>query len=301
MRAGWRLILQFFFWVLIMACGVFAVHLATDIPILPQWGITIIQTVAVVGSVWIMSLAVDREPLKSYGLQIKEKIWWRELALGLLFGALAMSAIYVVELRAGWAHSGGWGWNRFDRGSFPLRFMSYLGLMLLVGFEEELMFRGYQIKTLCQGLSSPGLAKLVTGGLAIIISSVIFGIMHIQNPNATWVSTVNIMVAGIMLALPYLITGRLGLSIGIHIAWNFFQGGIYGFSVSGLPFRYSVFQVQQHGPKLWTGGAFGPEAGLMGLFGILLLIAGEYWYLSRRTTDKTSGLLITGTGETVKT
>lgn len=294
MRAGWRLVLQFFFWIFIMACGVFGFHLISSIPIIPEWGMTIVQTAAVLLSVWIMSVVVDHEAFRSFGLQLSQKIWWRELALGLVFGAIAMTAIYLTENWAGWVHTEGWGWNRFDQGSFLLRFMGYLGIMILVGFEEELMFRGYQLKTLCQGLNSPKLAKIVIGGLAVIISSVIFGLMHSLNPNASWVSTINIMGAGVMLALPYLVTGRLGLSIGMHITWNFFEGGIYGFAVSGMPFRFSVFQVQQHGPGIWTGGAFGPEAGIMGLFGILLLIGGEYLYLSRANTDKTAGLLAGG-------
>ena len=88
----------------------------------------------------------------------------------------------------------------------------------------------------------------------------------------------NIVAAGLMLGLPYLLTGKLGLSIGLHIGWNLFQGNVFGFPVSGFePSGATVFAIEQAGPPILTGGAFGPEGGLLGLLvigaicGIILL------------------------------
>jgi len=83
-----------------------------------------------------------------------------------------------------------------------------------------------------------------------------------------------------LFGIAYALTGRLALPVGVHIAWNFFQGNVFGFPVSGTTFpaeTVTFFSIQQTGPELWTGGAFGPEGGLLGLFaivaGILLILA----------------------------
>ena len=79
------------------------------------------------------------------------------------------------------------------------------------------------------------------------------------------------MIAGIFLALGYILTGQLGLSIGLHITWNFFQTAVFGFPVSGMKAHPATFIAVQQGGSDWiTGGAFGPEGGLIGLAAIVL-------------------------------
>jgi hypothetical protein len=108
-----------------------------------------------------------------------------------------------------------------------------------------------------------------------LISSAVFGALHLSNPHASWVAAVGILFAGLFLALGYLRTGQLWLSIGLHIGWNFFEGVVFGFPVSGTA-SYPLLRIQVSGPPLWTGAAFGPEAGLIVmpaiLFGALLIL-----------------------------
>jgi hypothetical protein len=96
----------------------------------------------------------------------------------------------------------------------------------------------------------------------VIGSSVIFAALHLGNPGANWMGFIGIFCAGMLLAFAAVRTGRLWLSIGIHIGWNFFEGVVFGFPTSGVAI-YSLLRIHVTGPVLWTGGAFGPEAGLI--------------------------------------
>jgi hypothetical protein len=110
-----------------------------------------------------------------------------------------------------------------------------------------------------------------------------FGLLHIFNPNATWVSTAGIFFAGVYLAYGYIRTKQLWLPIGLHIGWNFFEGVVFGFPVSGLDI-YALTRITVNGPDLWTGGAFGPEAGLIVLPALLLGGFLIFLYTRIRTT-----------------
>ena len=115
------------------------------------------------------------------------------------------------------------------------------------------MSRGYHLQTLSSGLN------LFWG---LILSSAIFCAIHLANPNATWIAALGIFFAGLFLGYAYIQTGQLWLSMGLHLGWNFFEGVVFGFPVSGLDI-YHMIRIHVSGPELWTGGNFGPEAGLI--------------------------------------
>ena len=175
-----------------------------------------------------------------------------------------------MERALGWVHVTGIAQSVANRIPFPVGMAGAAISYLCVGIYEELAFRGYVLRNLAEGLRGTLRGARPAVIAAWLLSAVIFGLAHGGNPGATWVSNVQLMLAGLFLGLGYLLTGELAVPIGLHIAWNFFQGAVFGFPVSGVPQQVSLFAISQGGPDLWTGGPFGPEAGLMGLLALIL-------------------------------
>ncbi len=240
---------------------------------------------AFVLSVWLAGRFLDRRPFANFGFHF-DKNWWADLGFGLALGAFLMLIIFVIELAAGWITITG----TFETRQPDATFLGALALPLLtflsVGFYEELFSRGYQLQNIAEGLSGKVISSQVAILVATLLSSAVFGVLHAGNPNASVVSTINLVIAGVFLALGYILTGELAISIGLHITWNFFQGNVFGFPVSGGDYRSATFMaIQQGGPDVWTGGAFGPEAGLIGLamiiIGSLLIALWVRWRYGR--------------------
>ncbi len=233
--------------------------------------------VAVLLSVWLAGRLLDRRRFADFGLRFGRN-WWIDFGFGLLLGALLMLAVFLIELAAGWVTVKGTLVTDNPNVPFAAAILPPLLLFLAVGFYEELFSRGYQLRNMAEGLNWRVIGPRGAIVIALLFSSAVFGLLHVFNPNASFISTFNIFVAGgILLAMGYLLTGELAIPIGVHITWNFFQGNVFGFPVSGGDYRWATFiSIEQGGPDLWTGGAFGPEAGLIGLAAILvggLLIA----------------------------
>lgn len=223
---------------------------------------------------------VDRRPWDFSGLQISST-WTKECIAGILIAAGVMGLIFLTQWQSGTLEITGFAWERSFEQHWLIPFGVFLIQMMSVGFYEELMARGYLIPNITEGFSLGNITSQKATIIAILISSSIFGLLHAGNPNASTTAVVNIILAGVMLAVPYVLTGRLALPIGLHFSWNFFQGGIFGFRVSGLEIRSSILQIQQGGPDWWTGGAFGPEAGVIGIIGILLILGISILYLKQ--------------------
>jgi membrane protease YdiL (CAAX protease family) len=235
--------------------------------------------VAAIASVWLAGRFLDHRPFSGFGLRLKDRDWWLDLGFGLFLGSLLMTGIFLVELEAGWIRVTGT-FQTVGRVNAPffLVVLAPAALFSCVGIYEELIFRGYQLRNMAEGLNFPDVGPRGAIILAWVISSSLFGLLHLANPGATAVSTVNIAFAGLLLGAGYILTGRLAISIGLHITWNFFQGNVFGFPVSGLgPVGATFISIEQGGPPLWTGGAFGPEAGLLDIVaavigGLLILL-----------------------------
>lgn len=120
-----------------------------------------------------------------------------------------------------------------------------------VAIFEEILLRGIIFRIAEEKLGSY---------IALIISAIIFGAVHLANPNSSFISAICIAVeAGLLLGASYIYTRNLWLPIAIHFAWNFLQSGIFGAITSGNEKTNSLLTTQISGTKLITGGVFGPE------------------------------------------
>ncbi len=242
----------------------------------------VLYLLGVFGVTWIATSFLDRRQIQDLGLHLS-RIWWIDFLAGLLLGALLMTLLFAVQWLLGWVTVTGAFQLRLSGVPFLAGLVGPILLFIAVAFVEELMFRGYLLHNLAEGLNTSRIRARVAIVLAWMISSLLFGLLHIFNPNSSWASTVNLTLAGVMLGLPTVLTGSLALPIGLHFTWNLFQGNVYGFPVSGNDFTgVTVIAIRQHGPALWTGGSFGPEAGLLALCAVALGCALIVWWVRWR-------------------
>ena len=283
LRAGWRLLIQTILMiVLFIITGIF---LAFFIQIFFGGKINsqinlflsqVIEFIVFLTSIYITRRFVDKRSFISLGL-----VPGRQAIIDLLAGIgitfLMMGMIYLIMLSAGWLKFEEFAWEVESVSSVLVSTLSFLLVFVFVGWNEELLSRGYHLQTLASGLN-------LVGG--IVLSSAVFGLLHLGNPNATWISAAGIFLAGLFLAYGYVRTRQLWLSIGLHIGWNFFEGVVFGFPVSGLDI-YPLTHIRIQGPELWTGRAFGPEAGLVVIPGLLLgsILINYYSRLTRKNQN----------------
>ncbi|WP_051571739.1 CPBP family intramembrane glutamic endopeptidase [Cryptosporangium arvum] len=175
---------------------------------------------------------------------------WTGLRRGVLIGSAAFTTtMLLIGMFGGWDHVGG--------GSFGGMLISF-GAMTSVAVNEELLFRGVIFRILEERVGSV---------VAIAASSLLFGLVHLVNPGATLWGTLAIGIeGGTMLAAAYVLTRSLWLGIGLHFAWNFVGGGLFGVTVSGAAEEdTSLLHTTLGGPEALTGGGFGPEASVFAL------------------------------------
>lgn len=218
----------------------------------------------ILAATWLAARWVDKRPISSLGAY-GGPLWWRETGMGLATGFVLMASVFAYQYLAGWTTVTGFGWMRIGTTSFAWALLGYAWQMLLVGYYEELMSRAYQLTNLAEGLGR---------WWAVGLSAAVFAGLHASNPGVNWMAVAGVFLAGILLGLPYVLTGRLGFSFGLHVSWNFVQGAVFGYPVSGIHFRTSILQTETGGPEWLTGGAFGPEAGLIGHLVLLVAIIG---------------------------
>lgn len=194
----------------------------------------------------VLVLRWRRLPLSLLGLSLKGR--WKDLLAGLGVAVLLYVVSFGLSLLTGTVEVAG-------VQLVPSALLGTLLLFLLVAVTEEVMLRGFVLGRMLAG----GMNRFV----ALFLSSALFSAMHLFNPNFALLPFVNILLAGCLLGASFLYTRNLCFPIALHWFWNWMQGPVLGYEVSGMNSGESLLTLRLTGSDLLTGGSFGFEGSLL--------------------------------------
>lgn len=213
---------------------------------------------------------IEKRSFSSIGFN--KNNWLKKYSLGFLIG-LAMMSIIVLILFP-------FGYITVEKNPIQPVGISAIASVLVIllgwiiqGTTEEIVTRGWLLNVLSTKYNI---------GVGLLISSTLFGLMHLTNPNVNYIAVINIILVGLFYGLYVIKTNDLWAVCGMHSAWNFAQGNIFGFKVSGLDVSVgSLIDLNLVGSDFVTGGIFGPEAGITATF-ILLASIGILLFIDKK-------------------
>nr|WP_302418423.1 CPBP family intramembrane glutamic endopeptidase [uncultured Romboutsia sp.] len=213
---------------------------------------------------------IEKRSFSSIGFN--KNNWLKKYSLGFLIG-LAMMSIIVLILFP-------FGYITVEKNPIQPVGISAIASVLVIllgwiiqGATEEIVTRGWLLNVLSTKYNI---------GVGLLISSTLFGLMHLTNPNVNYIAVINIILVGLFYGLYVIKTNDLWAVCGMHSAWNFAQGNIFGFKVSGLDVSIgSLIDLNLVGSDFVTGGIFGPEAGITATF-ILLASIGILLFIDKK-------------------
>ena len=213
---------------------------------------------------------IEKRSFSSIGFN--KNNWLKKYSLGFLIG-LAMMSIIVLILFP-------FGYITVEKNPIQPVGISAIDSVLVIllgwiiqGATEEIVTRGWLLNVLSTKYNI---------GVGLLISSTLFGLMHLTNPNVNYIAVINIILVGLFYGLYVIKTNDLWAVCGMHSAWNFAQGNIFGFKVSGLDVSVgSLIDLNLVGSDFVTGGIFGPEAGITATF-ILLASIGILLFIDKK-------------------
>ncbi len=219
-----------------------------------------VQVVLIVAALFALSKLVLRHLGEQPRDDLPLGIALKDLGIGVLGGVWLMTLVVGVAAILGAYRITGWGGS-----TDALRIFLMTGLW--AGFAEELLMRGILFRWLEQFAGS---------WAALAISSLVFGLGHLGNPNATVFSSIAIAIeAGILLGAAYMFTRSLWLAMGLHAGWNVTQGYLWDVPVSGNAMD-GLVDARLQGPELLSGGAFGLEASIVA---VVIVTTAGLWLL----------------------
>lgn len=215
---------------------------------------------------WLIRKFIDRKSFLSLGFSLKG--YNNEAAIGFC-ASVAILGIGTLLLIA----TGCIFYTGFD---FSISLLSGVVLMIAVAISEEVIFRGYILSNLLQSANR---------WIALSISSAVFALVHLGNPGISALAIINIIVAGFLLGVNFIYTKNLWFSIFFHFSWNYFQGTILGYKVSGLPMSGGLRQMVS-GSDIWTGGTFGFEGSVLCTILLMVCFFIFMFFFSNRYSQK---------------
>src|SRR4051794_7619289 len=260
LRAGWRLLI--FLMMVLVAAEVDArvrAGLAGRLPDLYDAGVrALVFALLIAAALLLASRVLDHRRISDYGFHLSRR-WWTDLAFGLGLGALLLFGVLAIELAMGWVKVTG---SLAPAPGQPFVATILVGVVAVaaVAFGEEASYRGYPIKNLTEGVGRAQWGTVI----AVLIAAVFFGLAHASNENATWLTTINIVIFGLLFGTAYVLTGELALPIGLHFAWDFVQGFVFGVVAEGKEYGSVLVLADDSSARLWTGQPYGVEGGVMG-------------------------------------
>jgi len=232
------------------------------------WLVIVLECLICVLTVWIFRRFFDRKSFFSLGLESKGYL--SEIVTGLFMGPALLGIIALLLFFSGHLTWVDINWD-------PQSLMISLGYLVLIAFGEELVFRAYLLTNLMESFPN----KFI----ALAISAILFAIFHVTNPGMNSMAFANLFLAGMLLGINYIYTRNLWFSFLFHISWNFFQGPLLGFNVSGMHLP-SLLVTETKGDLLVTGGEFGLEGSILNTavsITALLILA---WAFERKYSQK---------------
>ena len=273
-RAGWRIAIFFILFIIIDLCITFLVR--EILGSLKGGGLLwfVLLGISATLAAYLSRKYIDKESLTSLGLKFN-KLAILDLIVGVVIGALIMTGMYFILLYTGQIKFEGFSWWMENDGNYEnlnaTGILIMLGMILqfsVVAWWEEIAFRGIILQNISKGLD------LKWG---VILSTIIFGLIHFGNPDATILSTFLIILITLQLVYAYLKTGQLWLPIGLHLGWNFFQASIFGFASSGHN-SPSMLSQNHIGVDWLSGGDFGAENSIVIIpFTLASLLLINWW------------------------
>ncbi len=204
---------------------------------------------------------IDKRPFSTLGLNFA-KGWFSELSIGMGMGFGLLTLLFLIFWATGLVEVTAGAMNSV----VAISMFKFLMVFILAGLFEELLLRGYAFQAFIEGSNS---------WIAMILLSILFSVIHMFNPNFSAGGAINIFLAGMLLSIAYIKTRALWLPTGIHFAWNWTQGPLWGMNVSGMETKNSFLVSTPQGHELLSGGEFGAEGSLISA----VVITALCWYL----------------------